>query len=386
MFKIDRETKRSEAVMEVEFSDLGLWERHDIQEWIAANPSILGEDLLITSKEFSDFDRTKERLDLLAVDKRGSLVIVELKRDDSGVDVHWQAIKYASYLQRANERQIVEIFARHIGRSEDDAKQELEKHLGTENLTILNTEQRIILASHRFALEVTSAALWLNEQANRGLITCVQLKPYQDANEKALYLQATTIIPLPGTESYRIGIGPMREDDGAGRSGMTSQGPDRQMQYDQVKRFFAKVEERAGSALSPELRPDKRCRYGRWRYTHMWYSREPWNNWLLCYRVGLDSSLQVANIGLLYDNRELGSAERAALEYMQDRRVLGEDQKNDAPWQSEPHYMQLTIGRHGKSLDDDFVDVVAKALVHVIETATPRIGGLFQDPEDTESP
>ena len=29
----------------------------------------------------------------------------------------------------------------------------------------LNNDQRIILASHRFAPEVTSAALWLNEKA-----------------------------------------------------------------------------------------------------------------------------------------------------------------------------------------------------------------------------
>ena len=41
MFKIDRETKKSEAVMEVEFSDLGLWERHDIQEWIVSFPSMV---------------------------------------------------------------------------------------------------------------------------------------------------------------------------------------------------------------------------------------------------------------------------------------------------------------------------------------------------------
>ena len=40
----------------------------------------------------------------------------------------------------------------------------------------LNNDQRIILASHRFAPEVTSAAVWLNEKApDKNLITCVQL-------------------------------------------------------------------------------------------------------------------------------------------------------------------------------------------------------------------
>ena len=40
--------------------------------------------------------------------------------------------------------------------------------------------QRIILASHRFAPEVTTAALWLNDKApGENLITCVSLTPFQ---------------------------------------------------------------------------------------------------------------------------------------------------------------------------------------------------------------
>ncbi|MCP4416125.1 MAG: MmcB family DNA repair protein, partial [Chloroflexi bacterium] len=35
------------------------------------------------------------RLDLLAVDRQANLVVIELKRDSSGRDVEWQAIKYA---------------------------------------------------------------------------------------------------------------------------------------------------------------------------------------------------------------------------------------------------------------------------------------------------
>ena len=54
---------------------------------MAANPRILWDDLLIIGKEFSGFDRTNERLELLAVDSAGRLVVIELKRDDSGTDV-----------------------------------------------------------------------------------------------------------------------------------------------------------------------------------------------------------------------------------------------------------------------------------------------------------
>ncbi len=96
LFRINPENRQSDRIEEVDFARLGLKESRDIQEWVADNPGILGDDLLIIGKEFSGFDRTNERLDLLAVDRDGRLVIIELKRDDSGADVHWQAIKYAS--------------------------------------------------------------------------------------------------------------------------------------------------------------------------------------------------------------------------------------------------------------------------------------------------
>lgn len=45
-------------------------------------------------KRFSDlgFDDTRERLDLLAIDKVGNLVIIENKLDDSGRDVVRQSL------------------------------------------------------------------------------------------------------------------------------------------------------------------------------------------------------------------------------------------------------------------------------------------------------
>jgi hypothetical protein len=43
--------------------------------------------MLIIQKEFCGFNDTNERLDLLALDKWGNLVIIENKLDDSGRDV-----------------------------------------------------------------------------------------------------------------------------------------------------------------------------------------------------------------------------------------------------------------------------------------------------------
>ena len=77
MYLIDREKNRISRLEEKTFSELKFKEREHLQEWIANNPSSLGEELLIIQKEFSGFGETNERLDLLALDKVGNLVIIE---------------------------------------------------------------------------------------------------------------------------------------------------------------------------------------------------------------------------------------------------------------------------------------------------------------------
>lgn len=97
MYLIDKKNNRLSKIEEKTFSELGFKEREHLQEWLANEPAVFGEDLLIIQKEFDGFADTRERLDLLALDKDGNLVIIENKLDDSGRDVTWQALKYASY-------------------------------------------------------------------------------------------------------------------------------------------------------------------------------------------------------------------------------------------------------------------------------------------------
>ena len=81
-----------------------------MQEWLANQPDAAGEELLIIQKWFDGFDETRERLDLLALDKDGNLVVIEVKLDDSGRDVTWQALKHTAYVSGLTNTQIVEIY------------------------------------------------------------------------------------------------------------------------------------------------------------------------------------------------------------------------------------------------------------------------------------
>src|SRR5580658_10083240 len=124
MFRIDRSANTITKLKEVGFSDLGFKERPHLQEWLASQPEALGEELLIIQKEFAGFDDTKERLDLLALDKTGSLVVIENKLDDSGKDVVWQCLKYASYCSTLSKTNITDIFQQFLDRNGGGRAQE----------------------------------------------------------------------------------------------------------------------------------------------------------------------------------------------------------------------------------------------------------------------
>ena len=293
LFKIDPETRKSTSVREVDFTQLGLKERSDIQEWVAEHPDILDDDLLIVAKEFSGFDRTSERPDLLAVDSQGVLVVIELKRDDSGADAYWQAIKYTSYLRHAGADAIISMLADYADISQEDAEDRLLKHLDSDDLETLNREQRIILASHRFAPEATSAVLWLNERfADESLIMCVQLTPYRDETANALYLQANTIIPLPGEEEYIIQVGSKNIPASSGRSFREKIGRTfARNKGDEVSRFFRQVRGMVLSDLPDAVKPNKHSNWAAGtsgRYYKFWYKHPPWKNWGFAYPAYLD--------------------------------------------------------------------------------------------------
>ena len=383
LFRVDPSTKESRKVSEAGFAELGLQERRDIQEWVVANPGILGDDLLIIAKEFSDFDRTNDRLDLLAVDTDGKLVIIELKRDNSGVDAHWQAIKYASYLRHAIHADIVRMFATHENLSESDAKERLIDHTSSDALENLNSDQRIILASHRFAPEVTSAALWLNDQAqSENLITCIQLIPYQDGN--TLYLQSNTIIPVPGTEPYTIQIGNGESDDpSSGFRPRRSSGE----RFDKVTRFVQTVESMTLERLPDDLKTDRSSRFarrnGQTRWYSMWYSdRDPWSRDKFTYVVRVitrsNHSLRVV-VNFQISKRYL----RSSLGYPQDKIDELARFLEDLPdYDLEDTTLFLRPGHvvveDATKLDDALVEQTSVSLGRMIEATTTKVEGFVQ--------
>ncbi len=383
LFRVNQDSWESDRIKEVDFAELGWRERRDIQEWVATNPGILGDDLLIIGKEFSGFDLTNERLDLLAVDSDGKLVIIELKRDDTGADAHWQAIKYASYFQRASAQDIIRIMADYERVSQDDAVGKLLQHLGTDDLNALNNDQRIILASHRFAPEVTSAVLWLNDKApGENLITCVKLTPFRDAQTNTLYIQASTIIPVPGLDDYVVGIGSAPAIEG-GIGGSKSFGEKLAATFaknsnDEVTQFLRdKVGNQATDGLPPGIKPDMKSRWaGQWnggesRYYQFWYNRRPWANHRTSYRINLHAQGENSwwcNIEFVH---ELGNLQE---------KLAGVNLHPDQ--QLAPDGIKLEMGTD--TLNDEFAARIAEMTRKFIEQITPIVDDLENESDDVE--
>ena len=219
MFTINRQDNRIKPVKAKSFNELGFSERKHLQEWLAHQPNALGaEELLIIQKEFAGFDETRERLDLLALDKDGNLVIIENKLDDSGRDVVWQAVKYASYCASLSKAQIVEIYQQYLDQYEPvaadidslstpaNAASRICDFLNAPDLDEvklnLGNSQRLILVAANFRKEVTSTALWLLGQGIN--IQCFKVTPY--ALGEQLLINIDQIIPTPEVKELMIGI------------------------------------------------------------------------------------------------------------------------------------------------------------------------------------
>lgn len=207
MFLVNKEDKTTQEIKDISFKSCGLKERDDLQEWISNNPMILGEELLIIQKEFDGFSDTNERLDLLALDKNGNLVIIENKLDDSGKNVVWQAMKYAGYCSSLKNDDIKEIYQQYINKKGLNSKAEesitefLEKADFSEVQLNQDLSQRIILVAREFRKEVTNTVIWARKFGIK--IQCIKVIPYQIGEQ--LVVDTDQIIPVKDIADIMIG-------------------------------------------------------------------------------------------------------------------------------------------------------------------------------------
>lgn len=204
LYKVTKD--KLETVKQTSFIEENMLERKDLQRLLRADISVIGDDLMVISEEFGEWDVSNRRIDLLCLDKQARLVVVEIKRTEDAGHIELQAIRYAAMVSSMTLDQAIAACGRSLNAHDAElmARSEILEFLGLESAedAELIDEVRIILVSADFSTEVTTSVIWLNRHGVD--ITCVRLKPYRMG--ESLLIDVAQIIPLPEAADYEIKI------------------------------------------------------------------------------------------------------------------------------------------------------------------------------------
>lgn len=204
--------KELHALEKTTFTLEGLQERYDLQEAIKKNIDIIAPDCLVISEEFSYWEDSRRRIDLLAIDKQANLVVIELKRDETGAHMELQALRYAAMISTMSFAKACEYFQTYLKKQnwDADAKEKILEfvELDETELVDFGKDIRIILASSDFSKELTTTAIWLRDKGVD--IRCIRLTPYR-FNDDVL-INAEQIIPVPELEEYQVKFREKRDE------------------------------------------------------------------------------------------------------------------------------------------------------------------------------
>ena len=221
IYKVVGDKERLAEVDSTSFGQEGMLERADLQRMLRDRPEVLEDGLLIIAEEFGNWQDSNRRIDLLGLDAEGRLVVVELKRGETGGHMDLQAIRYAAMVANMTYQQVVDTYQAYLEKranepggspvEEDAAETRLREHLPSNDQddAAIHTEiPRMILASENFGKELTTCVMWLNDSWLREAgkeIRCVRLQPHR--NDDETLIEASVIIPLPEASEYQTRLG-----------------------------------------------------------------------------------------------------------------------------------------------------------------------------------
>ncbi|WP_121609146.1 hypothetical protein [Mesobacillus foraminis] len=206
-------------ISKVTYKSIGL-DENALEEFLQDNIDILTEEedyeLMVIGKQV--WNNGHKRMDLVALDSNGNIVVIEVKRDIHDMKIRSdnfesQAIRYASSLAKIQdiESLVVQVYARFLVRHEGIEEEEafdlgistikgFLDHYGS--IQTFNQDQRIILVSSSFDINVLSSSAWL---LSKGVdITCIEVTPHAIGSEEGreYLLEVKRILPLSSEEDY----------------------------------------------------------------------------------------------------------------------------------------------------------------------------------------
>lgn len=196
-----------EELKEVEttrFADDGVRERQDLQRLLRGAIDAIAPGVMVLAEEYSDWEDSKRRIDLLCLDQHAHLVVIELKRGEKGGHMELQALRYAAMVSQMTFERAVSAHARFLQQigEDGDAQERILEFLEWDQPYEDEFAQdvRIVLAAADFSTEITSTALWLLERDID--IRCVKMQPHNLDGETLIHIEQ--IIPVKSAEDYHV--------------------------------------------------------------------------------------------------------------------------------------------------------------------------------------
>ena len=129
----------ADGLKAVEPGKLDLEDR--LEDWLCEDIDLLSDDLLVIGRQIHQYGGV---LDLLAVDREGNLVVIELKRNRTPRDVVAQALDYASWVKRLDREDVERYAQKHLGEPFDEA---FKGAFDCEAPEVVNEMQRIYIVA-----------------------------------------------------------------------------------------------------------------------------------------------------------------------------------------------------------------------------------------------
>lgn len=189
MLKLDRNNQSFSLLETPTLADASITERYDLQEFISNSPDAffkeIGQQLFLLGKEIVPSKNVQDRIDLLAVDKEGTCVVVELKRGNHKLHM-LQGISYAGMVSQWGPDDFLQLL--------DEARQEALGEFLEVDLEDLNKQQRVILVAEAYDYALLISAEWLNQQHGVD-ITCCRIAIAKDPASGSEYLVCSNVYP-----------------------------------------------------------------------------------------------------------------------------------------------------------------------------------------------
>lgn len=111
-----------------------------LEDWVSRDSSILGLDILIIGRQVTTY--FGGRIDLLAIDSQGDIVILELKRDKTPRNIVAQVLDYASWIDGLTPKDIDEIATAYL---KENLTTAFNSHFGTALPEVINSNHSMVI-------------------------------------------------------------------------------------------------------------------------------------------------------------------------------------------------------------------------------------------------